>query len=444
MRRLPTARLLRLKRDFAAFAHPHQRPPLAGNDGAPWRTWLMLGGRGAGKTRTGAEFVRALVHGRAPYADTSHGAIALVGETAHDVREVMIEGPSGILRVVAAQRAAAVDRRCASGWNGRTARWLTPSRRRTPSSCAGRSSTPPGATSSPSGLMREATFDMLQFGLRLGARPRALVTTTPRPIALIKRLVADPRTAVTRAGTQANAAHLAPGFLDEVMARYAGTRLGRQEIDGDIIEDRADALWPRGVIEAAAWSRRRRLRRIVVGIDPPGSARPGADACGIVAAGIGRRRRRLCAGGRERCGLSARGLGDEGGRAVPAARGRRHRRRGQSRRRHGAQRAATSGRQRRRCAACAPRAASGCAPNLSPRMYAQGRVKHVGAVCRRWKTRWPTSASTVSSSGRSPDRLDALVWAVTDLAERAARPGPRIRGFDDPRLVPPWWRQFTK
>ena len=82
----------------------------------------------------------------------------------------------------------------------------------------------------------DATFDMLQFGLRLGQRPRQLITTTPRPIPLIKRLIADPRTAVTRASTHANAAHLSPAFLDEVLARYSGTRLGRQEIDAEVVE----------------------------------------------------------------------------------------------------------------------------------------------------------------------------------------------------------------
>src|SRR5215211_5943776 len=126
---------------------------------------------------------------------------------------------------------------------------------------------------------------MLQFALRLGARPRQLITTTPRPIPLIKRLIADPRTAVTRAGTRANAAHLSPTFLAEVVARYAGTKLGRQELDGEIVEDRPDALWTRGMIEACRVAAAPPLARIVVGIDPPGSARPGADACGIVAAG---------------------------------------------------------------------------------------------------------------------------------------------------------------
>src|SRR5262249_31878006 len=132
----------------------------------------------------------------------------------------------------------------------------------------------------------DATFDMLQFGLRLGQRPRQLITTTPRPIPLIKRLLADPRTAVTRAPTQANTAHLSPAFLAEVLARYAGTRLGRQEIDGEIIEDRADALWTRAMIETVRVPAAPTLTRVVIGIDPPGSARPGADACGIVAAGI--------------------------------------------------------------------------------------------------------------------------------------------------------------
>src|ERR1044072_440576 len=90
--------LWRLTHDFAPFAHRHQRPPAAANNGGPWTTWLALGGRGAGKTRLGAEFVRALALGLPPYADAPHGHIALVGETDHDVREVMIEGASGLMR----------------------------------------------------------------------------------------------------------------------------------------------------------------------------------------------------------------------------------------------------------------------------------------------------------------------------------------------------------
>src|SRR5690606_1405195 len=118
----------------------------------------------------------------------------------------------------------------------------------------------------------EAAFDMLQFGLRLGAAPRQIVTTTPRPSALIKRLLADPTTAVTRAPTSANAFHLAPTFLKTVMARYAGTRLGRQELDGEIIDDRPDALWSRGLIERCRIATAPQLCRIVVAVDPPASS----------------------------------------------------------------------------------------------------------------------------------------------------------------------------
>ena len=161
---------------------------------------------------------------------------------------------------------------------------------------------------------------MLQFGLRLGARPRQLITTTPRPIALIKRLIADPRTAVTRAATHANAAHLSPAFLDEVVARYAGTRLGRQEIDGEIIEERADALWSRALHRGCRVAAAPPLARIVVGDRSAGarrararthaaSSRPGvaedgtiyvledATVAGPCARRLGRRRRSRCIAG---------------------------------------------------------------------------------------------------------------------------------------------------
>ena len=132
---------------------------------------------------------------------------------------------------------------------------------------------------------------MLQFGLRLGERPRQVITTTPRPIALLKKLIADPRTAVTHAGTRANAYNLAPAFLDTVLARYRGTRLGRQEIDGEIIEERTDALWKRAALEACRVQRGAAAAAHRGGGRSAGlGARTGADACGIVAAGRGRGR----------------------------------------------------------------------------------------------------------------------------------------------------------
>ncbi len=276
---------VQFRRDFIILAHQHQEPPLCANGGFPWTTWLMMGGRGAGKTRLGAEWVRALANGTMPYSDQRHRNIALVGETEHDVREVMIEGPSGVLAVSPrGQRPQWTPTRRRLEWpNGAVAFAFSaedPEQLRGPQFDA--------AWCDELAKWRHVddTFDMLQFGLRLGRRPRQLITTTPRPIALIKRLLADPRTAITRAATQTNAANLSPAFLDEVVARYAGTRLGRQEIDGEIIEERVDALWTRALIEESRVHMSPPLLRVVIGIDPPGSARSGADACGIVAVGI--------------------------------------------------------------------------------------------------------------------------------------------------------------
>src|SRR5262245_17444141 len=231
-------------RDFASLAHAHQDPPAAANNGAPWITWLVLGGRGAGKTRLGAEWVQALATGARPYASRPHRRIALVGETEHDAREVMIEGVSGILRSAPrADRPVWLASRRRLVWpNGAIAQAFSAE---DPESLRGPQFDAAWCDEFAKWRHAQAAFDMLQFGLRLGPRPRQLITTTPRPIALLKRLIAEPRSAVTRAPTKANAAFLSPGFVGEILARYAGTRLGRQEIDGEIIEDRPDALWSR-------------------------------------------------------------------------------------------------------------------------------------------------------------------------------------------------------
>jgi phage terminase large subunit-like protein len=219
--------------------------------------------------------------------------IALVGETEHDVREVMIEGPSGLLRACA---------------RGERPQWI-PSRRRLewPNGAVGLafSAEDPEQLRGPQfdaawcdELAKwrhvDATFDMLQFGLRLGVQPRQLITTTPRPIPLLKRLLTDPRTAVTRASTHANAVHLSPVFLDEVLARYAGTRLGRQEIDGEIIEDRADALWTRSLLEAARVPKAPPLLRIVIGVDPQARRDPGPTPAASWQPGLRKTGRSTC------------------------------------------------------------------------------------------------------------------------------------------------------
>ena len=422
LRELPFRPWIRFDRDFITLAHRHQEPPACGNNGRPWTTWLMLGGRGAGKTRLGAEWVRAQAYGTRPYADQPATQIALVGETEHDVREVMIEGPSGLLRACA---------------RGERPQWI-PSRRRLewPNGAVGLafSAEDPEQLRGPQfdaawcdELAKwrhvDATFDMLQFGLRLGVQPRQLITTTPRPIALLKRLLTDPRTAVTRASTHANAANLSPVFLDEVLARYAGTRLGRQEIDGEIIEDRADALWTRDLIEAARVAKVPPLLRIVIGVDPPGSARPGADACGIVAAGIAengtnyvladatvqqlaphgwanavvalfsRMRADLVVAEGNQGGDMVRAVLQQIDPAIPV------------RTVH-----ATRGKWLR-------------AEPVAMR-YQQGKVKHVDPPLEALEDQMCDFGITGLSSGTSPDRLDALVWAVTDLMKRGI--GPRV------------------
>lgn len=230
---------------FGVFAHAHQQPPSLAANGKPWSTWLLLGGRGAGKTRAGAEWVRALA--------LSPGAgkispIALVGETEHEVREVMVEGVSGILAAHARfERPQWISSRRRLEWsNGVVAQAFSAE---DPDGLRGSQFAAAWCDEIAKWRHAEATFDMLQFGLRLGEHPRQVITTTPRPIPLLKKLLADPSSVVTHAPTNANARNLSPKFLDAVLARYAGTRLGRQEIDGEIVDDRPDALWSRAAIE---------------------------------------------------------------------------------------------------------------------------------------------------------------------------------------------------
>ena len=418
-------RWLTFDSDFAALAHRHQEPPAAANNGGPWTTWLMLGGRGAGKTRAGAEWLHAQALGLSPFADAPARHLALIGETWRDVREVMIEGPSGLLHLGPhRERPLWLQSRRRLEWpNGAVALAFTAE---DPEQLRGPQFDAAWCDELAKWPYPDAAFDMLQFGLRLGARPRQLVTTTPRPMALIKRLIADPRTAVTRASTHANAAHLSPAFLDEVIGRYAGTRLGRQEIDGDIIEERADALWTRSVIEAARVREAPPLQRIVIGIDPPGSARPNADACGIVAAGLAEDGRIYVLEDASVQGLAPQGWAmkavalyrrlaadalvaevNQGGDMVRAVLSQ------------------VDPALPLRCV----HATRGKWLRAEPvaMLYAQGKVKHVDPPMPALEDEMCDFGLDGLSGGRSPDRLDALVWAVTELMGRGGWQGPRIR-----------------
>jgi phage terminase large subunit-like protein len=381
-----------------------------------------MGGRGAGKTRAGAEWVKAIAADRAAKLA---GPIALIGETEHDAREVMVEGVAGVLSVHARHERPV---------------WI-PSRRRLefPSGAVAQvfSAEDPESLRGPQFAaawcdelakwrQAEATFDMLQFGLRLGERPRQVITTTPRPIALIKRLTIDPRCMVTRARSQANAHNLSPAFFDAVIARYVGTSLGRQEIDGELIDEREGALWTRAQIEACRVAAAPSLARIVVAVDPPASSREGADACGLVAAGKGHDGLIYVLADDSAAGLSPEAWSrraialwrrlqadvllaevNQGGEMVRAVIG--------------------------QADPAVPvrmvHANRGKFPRAEPvaQLYEQGRVKHAGTFAALEDEMCDFGRDGLSN-GRSPDRLDALVWAVAALTFQA-RAEPRVRGL---------------
>ena len=264
---------------FEFWAMPHQLPPKG-----DWRSWVIMGGRGAGKTRAGAEWVRAQVEGARPLDAGRCRRVALVGETIEQVREVMIFGDSGILACSPA------DRR--PDWEATRKRLVWPNgavatvhTAHDPEGLRGPQFDAAWVDELAKWKKAEETWDQLQFALRLGDDPRVCVTTTPRNVGVLKKLLASPSTVTTHAPTEANAANLAGSFLEEVRARYRGTRLGRQELDGVLLADAEGALWTSERIEAGRVRDVPLLDRIVVGLDPATTAGAGADECGIVVVG---------------------------------------------------------------------------------------------------------------------------------------------------------------
>jgi phage terminase large subunit-like protein len=402
------------------WAHAHQRPPEG-----DWTTWLLIAGRGAGKTLAGAHWVRAMALGRPPLAVEKAGRIALVGETLADVRDVMVEGPSGLLSVhLPGERPHWRPSRRRLEWqNGAVALAFSSE---DPESLRGPQFHAAWCDELAKWAHPEATWDMLQFGLRLGARPRQAVTTTPRPIPLVKRLLAEPGTAVSRARTADNRRWLAPAFLAAVVARYAGTRLGRQELDAELIDDRPDALWRRAALEAARVAAAPELARIVVAVDPPAASGAGSDACGIVAAGLAGDGTGYVLADASASGLSPAGWA---------------RRACDLYHRLGADRLVAEVNQGGDMVAAVIRQAdAGVAVQMVhatrgkwlraepvAALYEQGRVRHVGAFAALEDEMCDFGLGGLSS-GRSPDRLDALVWALSALMLRRAAEA-RVRGL---------------
>jgi len=408
-----------LDRDWAFAALPGQRPPEG-----DWRTWLIMGGRGSGKTRAGAEWVHALACAAGERSDLR---IALVAETLGDAREVMVDGVSGICRIAARHWPEFEISRKRLVWpNGTVAQIF--------------SSEDPEALRGPQfhyawcdeiGKWKHAqeTFDMLQFGLRLGLDPRQLVTTTPRPVPVLKQLIADPGTRLIKISTAGNAGNLAPGFIAALERRYGGTRLGRQELGGELIEDRDDALWKRADLEACVTRFTGVLRRIVVAVDPPSGSGENS-CCGIVVAGVeaaeGLAGRSVVLAD---CSVTGQTPGGWAKAVVKAYA------------RFSADRVVAEGNQGgdmvpamlKSIDANLPvtvvHASRGKFARAEPvaALYEQGRVVHAGRFAEL-EDQMCDFGPTGLSSGRSPDRLDALVWALTALV-LDGQGEPRVRGI---------------
>jgi phage terminase large subunit-like protein len=417
----------RVEREWEHRGRPNQTPPPG-----DWRIWLLMAGRGFGKTRAGAEWVRAIAGAH------RDARIALVGASQIEARQVMVEGASGLLAI-----SPWWDRPI---WNPARRRLAWPSGAQAtlfgaadPEGLRGPEFTHAWADEIAKWPMGEAAWDNLMMGLRKGMLPRAVATTTPRPVPLVRRLIARAGrdVAVTRGRTFDNKAHLAPGFLAAMARDYGGTRLGRQELDGEMLDDVEGALWTRDLIERCrvrhvpvggdANDGAPLLRRVVVGVDPPAGV--GGDACGIVVVGLGRDGIAYVL-----ADASVAGLGPEGwARAVAGAAAA-----------HGADRVVAEANNGGAMVASVLRAvdaglpirlvhaAHGKVARAEPvaALYEAGRVAHRGLFARLEDEMCGlVIGGGYQGPGRSPDRADALVWALTELMLGKAGVVARVRGM---------------
>ena len=411
---------------FEFWAHPHQIAPKG-----DWRTWVIMGGRGAGKTRAGAEWVRSRVEGAAATDPGVCRRAALVGETIDQVREVMIFGESGIMACAPPDRRPAwISGRKMLVWpNGAVAHVYSA---HDPEALRGPQFDCVWADELAKWRNGREVWDNIQLCLRLGDRPQACVTTTPRHVKVLKDVLAEESTVVTKAPTQANRAYLSSGFLDEVQRLYAGTRLGRQELDGELLAEIDGTVWTPDMIEAARVDDLPEFDRIVVAVDPPVSGHSKSDECGILVVG-------LVAKGPvhdwtayviEDATLQGASPTKWAAAAVEAMH------------RHGADRIVAEVNQGgdmvesvlRQIDPMIPyralRAAKGKGLRAEPvaALYEQGRVKHVRGLAELEDQLSMMTVLGYQASG-SPDRADALVWAIYELMlSKALQPGaPRLR-----------------
>lgn len=388
--------------DWSKWARPSQLPPTDPD----WLVWLILAGRGFGKTRTGAEWIRAQAE-----ADKS-ARLALVGPTAADVRDVMVEGESGILAISPPWFRPIYEpsKRRLTWPNGAMATTYSadePERLRGPQHS--------GAWGDePASWRYPESWDMLQFGLRLGSNPRSVVTGTPKPIRLIRDLLQRKDCRVTRGSTYDNRSNLAKPFLDAIVKKYEGTRLGRQELYAEVLADVPGALWTQRGLDDYRVSKAPDLARIVVAVDPAITSGEDANENGIVVAGTA-----ADASAYVFEDWSLRGTPDEWARKAVAAY-----------RMHNADCIVAEANQGGemverviKSVADIPvklvRATRGKYVRAEPisALYEQGRVHHVGHLTQleEQMTSFTPERAADRSDGFSPDRVDALVWALTEL-----------------------------
>lgn len=411
---------LKLEFDWPYWARPSQLPPTE----RPWDTWLILAGRGFGKTRTGAEWVRANMCGSTPLAPGRWRHIALIGETAADVRDVMVgdgktpsdpNAGSGILQVhpkdflphyePSKRRLTWPNGAAATCYNA-----VEPDQLRGPQHdaawcdelCKWRYS--------------QETWDQLEFGMRTGKNPQKLISTTPKPTALLKAIMKDPGTVVTRGSTYHNVANLAGKFLERIKRKYEGTRLGRQELDAEVLEDFEGALWKRSTIEAlrVRLDEIPPLVRCVVAIDPAVSSEDNSNETGIICVGLG-------SDGHAYVLDDVSGVyspNDWANEAICLYRERRADRIIGEKNQGGDLIENTLRQIDRSVSYRSVWATKGKFVRAEPvsALYEQGRVHHVGTFSQL-EDQMVTFAVDYDRKGMgsSPDRMDALVWAITEL-----------------------------
>jgi phage terminase large subunit-like protein len=399
--KLSDRELLALAHDWhGLFARPEQRIPEG-----DWTYWLIKAGRGYGKTRTGAETVRQWI------AD-GHQYVNLVGATADDARDIMIEGESGILAICPQwERPEYKPSQRKLIWpNGATSLIFTADE---PERLRGKQHSKMWCDELAAWRYPDA-WTQANFGLRLGSKPQAVITTTPRPTKLIREIMADPGTLITHGSTYDNRDNLAPSFFSAVIRRYEGTRLGRQELAGEVLDDNPGALFKRADIDKARMALAPVMSRIVVAIDPAATSTEGSDDTGIIVAGIAKVDGVMH--GFILADLTLHATPEGWARAAVKAYHDTKADRIVAEVNNGGEmvesviRAVDQNVPVRKVTAT-----RGKAIRAEPvaALYEQGRIHHIGDLGKLedQMVEWDPADKTA----KSPDRMDALVWAVTDL-----------------------------